>query len=209
LPLSPDGKKAAGHFSRYFQSENRFRDTAVSPDGRTIYIATDPGGVAGAKDAGVTSKMEDPGAVLAFTYVGEGIPGKPQPPAVSKVARPEETANPAPIINGVPPQFTAAQADRGKTAYTATCAVCHGTTMTNGVYGTPLAGEYFKAKWSHRSVRAFYDRARTTMPPTQPGSLPAETYGDIVAYVLQVNGFKAGDAPLNAIGEDLDKMEIK
>ena len=74
LPLSADGKAAAGHFSRYFQSENRFRDTAVSPDGRTIYIATDPGGVAGATDAGTTSKMENPGAILAFTYAGEGRP---------------------------------------------------------------------------------------------------------------------------------------
>src|SRR4030095_10888998 len=75
LPLSPDGKRAAGHFSRYFQSENRYRDTAVSPDGRTIYIATDPSGVAAAKDAGVASKMENPGAVLAFTYSREGMGG--------------------------------------------------------------------------------------------------------------------------------------
>jgi PQQ-dependent dehydrogenase (s-GDH family) len=208
LPLSPDGKTAAGRFSRYFQSENRFRDTAVSPDGRTIYIATDPGGVAGAKDAGTTSKMENPGAVLAFTYAGEGMRGPAEQP-VSEVRRPEEVANPAPIVDGVPPQFTAAQAASGKTAYDATCAVCHGSTMTNGAYGTPLAGEYFKTKWFHRSVRAFYDRARTTMPPSQPGSLPAGTYADIVAYILQVNGFKAGNAPLKATGEGLDKMVLE
>ncbi len=50
LPLTADGKAAAGHFSRYFQSENRYRDTAVSPDGRTIYIATDSDGLAEALD---------------------------------------------------------------------------------------------------------------------------------------------------------------
>jgi alcohol dehydrogenase (cytochrome c) len=81
--------------------------------------------------------------------------------------------------------------------------------MTNGAYGTPLAGEYFKTKWSRRSVRAFYDRARTTMPPSQPGSLPADTYANIVAYILQVNGFKTGKAPLKAIGESLDKMVLE
>jgi len=210
LPLSSDGKTTTGHFSRYFQSENRFRDTAVSPDRKTIYIATDPGGVTGATDAGTTSKMENPGSILAFTYVGEGTTGAAeQPPLVTEVRKPEEVANPAPIADGVAPQFTVAQADRGKTAYNATCAVCHGSTMTNGSYGTPLAGEYFRTKWAHRSVRALYDRARTTMPPSRPGFLPAGTYSDIVAYILQVNGFKAGDTPLKATGEGLDKMELK
>lgn len=205
LPLTADGKKAAGHFSRYFQSGNRFRDTAVSPDKRTIYIATDPGGVANAADAaGTTVKMEDPGAILAFTYVGEGGPAAA--PATSVTTRNETNA--APIINGVPPTFTTAQAARGKKAYVATCAVCHGTTMTNGSYGTPLAGQYFKNKWSHRSVHAFLDRART-MPPSAPGSLKADAYADIVAYILEVNGFKAGGAPLRAGDAALDKMELK
>lgn len=210
LPLSSDGKTAAGRFTRYFQSENRFRDTAVSPDGRTIYIATDPGGLAAAADAGTTTKMENPGAILAFTYAGEGMPGAVEPSRpVSEARRPSEEANSAPIVNGVPPQFTAAQATTGKTAYTATCAVCHGSTMTNGAYGTPLAGEYFKTKWSQRSVRAFYDRARTTMPPAHPGSLPADTYANIVAYILEVNGFKAGNSPLTADDKTLDRMVLK
>jgi mono/diheme cytochrome c family protein len=209
LPLSPDGKMAAGHFSRYFQSENRFRDTAVSPDGRTIFIATDPGGVAGAKDAGTISTMENPGAILALTYIGEGLPGAAeQPRRVSEVKRSDE-ANPAPIVGGVPPRFTEAQAAKGKTAYNATCAVCHGSTMRNGAYATPLAGEYFKTKWSHGSVRALFDRARTTMPPSQPGSLPADTYANIIAYILQANGFKAGSVPMNASGEGLEKMVIE
>lgn len=71
LPLSSDGKAAAGQFSRYFQSENRFRDSAVSPDGRTIYIATDS-----------DPNMENPGAILAFTYTGEGSTGAEHPSAV-------------------------------------------------------------------------------------------------------------------------------
>ena len=81
--------------------------------------------------------------------------------------------------------------------------------MTNGAYGVPLAGEYFKTKWFHRGVRALYDRARTTMPPSRPGLLPAGTYADIVAYILQVNGFKAGNTPLKATTGDLDRMVLQ
>lgn len=209
LPLSANGKTAAGHFSRYFQSENRFRDTAVSPDGKTIYIATDPDGVAQAANSGTTTKMENAGAILAFTYIGEGTGTKEPPPLISDTKTLNEEANPAPIVDGVPPQFTAAQAARGKTAYNKACAVCHGSTMTNGAHGTPLAGEYFKTKWSHRSVRAFYDRAQKTMPPGTPGSLPSDTYADIVAYILEVNGFKAGGISLRAGDEKIDKMVLK
>jgi PQQ-dependent dehydrogenase (s-GDH family) len=209
LPLSADGKTAAGHFSRYFQSENRFRDTAVSPDGQTIYIATDPGGLAGAADAGTTTKMENPGAILAFTYTGEGAPGGQPPQSTSNTKRPYEETNSAPIVDGISPQFTAAQAARGKTAYNGTCAVCHGTTMTNGAYGTPLAGEYFKTKWSNRSVRSLYNRAQKTMPPGAPGSLASDTYADIISYLLEVNGFQAGNASLRAGDEKIDKMVLK
>ena len=35
------------------------------------------------------------------------------------------------------------------------------------------------------------------------------TYTNIVAYVLEVNGFKAGNAKLPAGGDALDKMTIK
>jgi mono/diheme cytochrome c family protein len=110
---------------------------------------------------------------------------------------------------GSAPQFTAAQAATGKTAYNASCAVCHGSTMTNGTFGTPLAGEYFRTQWLGKTVRAFFDRAQKTMPPAAPGSLAAETYASIVAYILEVNGFKAGDSPLPAGGDALNGMAIK
>lgn len=80
--------------------------------------------------------------------------------------------------------------------------------MTNGTYGTPLAGEYFKGKWYGKTVRAFYDKAKT-MPPPAPGSLPDDTYADILAYVLDFNGFKSGDAALPVGNEALDEMTIQ
>jgi mono/diheme cytochrome c family protein len=199
LPLTADGKAAGGHFWRYFQSENRYRDTAVSPDGKTIYIATDPGGLAESLAGGATSTMQNPGAILAFTYVGEGGAAPAEQP--QNVSTAGSAARPAPAAAaGAPPQFTVAQADAGKTLYNANCAVCHGNTMTNGTFGPPLAGQYFQTNWYDRTVGAFYDRART-MPPAAPGSLANAAYLNIVAYILQVNGFPASGAPTKPIEE--------
>jgi PQQ-dependent dehydrogenase (s-GDH family) len=210
VPLKSNGQATAGHISRYFQSENRYRDTAVSPDRKTIYIATDSGGLAQAFAGGVTSRMQDPGAILAFTYVGEGTGAEAeQPRPVSEAKQPTDEPRTGVIAGGIPPQFTAEQAAAGKTAYNSNCAVCHGSTMTNGTFGTPLAGEYFKNVWFGRTVGAFYDRAEKTMPPAAPASLPKDTYANIVAYILELNGFKAGNSPLPAGGQGLDRMAIK
>ncbi len=210
IPLKPDGQSAAGYISRYFQSENRYRDTAVHPDGKTIYIATDFGGLAESRSGGVTRRMQDPGSILAFTYIGEGT-GAPieEAPSVSQATRPAQEDRPTTVNGGIAPQFTAAQAAAGKTAYNAGCAVCHGNTMSNGTMGTPLAGEYFQNTWSGKSVAAFFTRAQKTMPPAAPGSLSAESYANILAYIFDVNGFKAGEAKLPAGGEALGKMTIK
>jgi PQQ-dependent dehydrogenase (s-GDH family) len=53
-----------------WRSVNRFRDTAIAPDGRTIYVATDSSGLA-AEEAGTpTAQLENPGSILAFRYTG-------------------------------------------------------------------------------------------------------------------------------------------
>ena len=95
---------------------------------------------------------------------------------------------------GAAPQYTAAQAAAGKTAFDADCAVCHGNTLTNGTMAPPLAGEAFSTLWAGRSVRARYDSAKT-MPPANPGSLPDATYANIVAYILQMNDYAVGETP--------------
>ncbi|HUP40569.1 MAG TPA: glucose/sorbosone family PQQ-dependent dehydrogenase [Vicinamibacterales bacterium] len=192
VALSPDGQSVRGHFSRYFQSDNRYRDTAVSPDGRTIYIATDPSGLAEATAGGTTRSMTNKGSILAFTYVGEGTGAPIEPQRTTTTEAPSAPATPA--VAGAAPQYTAAQAAAGRTAFNADCAVCHGNTLTNGTMAPPLAGESFHAAWTGRSVRALFDAAKM-MPPANPGSLPDETYRNILAYILQVNGYAAGETP--------------
>ena len=191
IALSADGQRVSGPFSRYFQTDNRYRDTAVSPDGRTIFIATDPGGLAEAMAGGTTRAMTNRGSILAFTYTGEGT-GAPAAPQRTTTAAPAQSAPVA--AAGPAPQFTAAQAAAGKTAFDADCAVCHGNTLRNGTMAPPLAGEAFHAMWGGRSVRALFDAAKA-MPPANPGSLSDQTYANLLAYILPMNDYVPGDTP--------------
>ncbi len=70
--LDPTDSVTIGDAEPMFRSLNRYREVVVAPDGRTIYVATDTEGYGHAtNDAGAaTVKLENPGAILAFTYTG-------------------------------------------------------------------------------------------------------------------------------------------
>jgi mono/diheme cytochrome c family protein len=193
--------------SRYFQSENRYRDTAIHPDGKTIYVATDDRGMAENVSGGFTTKMADRGSILAFTFEGEGD-GKAMEPVTVSEAPKQEPVTKRREGPSAPPRFTAKQVADGKKSYESYCAVCHGSTLTNGTFGTPLAGPYFKDKWVGQSVHAFYEKS-LTMPPGKEKSLPGKAYVDAVAYILEFNGAKPGPEALPAGGETLKGMWIE
>jgi PQQ-dependent dehydrogenase (s-GDH family) len=67
LPLSADGRTAAGPPLELFQSANRYRDIAIAPDGRRIYIVTDPTGTVRVGGASPAPALANPGALLEFT----------------------------------------------------------------------------------------------------------------------------------------------
>ncbi|MFC4640334.1 c-type cytochrome [Deinococcus hohokamensis] len=94
-----------------------------------------------------------------------------------------------------PPAFTKAQADAGAKVYKAQCAACHGAKLNNG--GAPkLAGAEFLKKWGSNSLDDFHFIMSSTMPMTKPGALKEAEYLNILAHVLQVNGFKPGTTAL-------------
>jgi PQQ-dependent dehydrogenase (s-GDH family) len=205
VPLSDDGKSVNGPIERYFQSENRFRDTAISPDFKTIYVATDNGGLAEKTGGGVVQTMQNPGSILVFTYTGEGTADTTTTTTSSEPPKQDTVADTG---GGAMPVFTVEQDARGKTAYTSSCATCHGADLISAHYGPPLAGPFFAGKWGGRSVADLFEYAKTKMPPSRPASLPDQTYADIVAHILATNGVAAGDKELPADPAALGGMTI-
>ena len=207
VPLSEDGRSVAGPIERYFQSENRFRDLAVGPDGRTLYVATDNSGLAEQIGGGTTTRLQDPGSILVFTYTGKAAAQAESADAGTEETAPEDSTAMASGAT-LPVTFTANQVESGRAAYNTNCVSCHGQNLINATYGTPLAGPYFDDKWRGQTVGDFYAYSHDRMPPSRPGTLPDETYADIVAYVLSVNDFAAGQTPLPTDQATLQQMVI-
>jgi len=67
LPLAADGRSVVEPPIEVFATANRYRDIAISPDGRTIYLATDIEG-ASIDATGTRRELANPGSILAFTY---------------------------------------------------------------------------------------------------------------------------------------------
>jgi quinoprotein glucose dehydrogenase len=89
--------------------------------------------------------------------------------------------------------YSADQAKRGRAVYVDKCATCH----DGGTMGPELWGDAFLAQRTNKNVRAFYDRIQDTMPEDNPGSLSETELVDIIAFVIQQNGFPAGEKPIH------------
>lgn len=90
--------------------------------------------------------------------------------------------------------YTAAQADRGMSAYEYSCSRCHGENLTAS--GNVLRGTKFLEHWREDTLKNFFTILKTTMPRGAPRSLGDGEYVDIIAYVLRVNDFPAGSEEL-------------
>ena len=91
--------------------------------------------------------------------------------------------------------YTAAQAQRGAALYAQKCETCHGAKLTAGE-APPLAGADFMANWRDYSVGDLFEKLRNTMPANDPRSLGAREYAELVALILEANGFRAGASEL-------------
>ena len=116
-------------------------------------------------------------------------------PANAQLTKPEEEPADKPeektVWSGV---FTVEQAARGKETAEATCAACHASDML-GDTAPALTGDAFIGHWYGAKLTELVDKVET-MPADAPGSLKNEEYADVVAYMLQLNGFPAGQEAL-------------
>ena len=105
--------------------------------------------------------------------------------------------------------FSADQAKRGQARYRELCASCHGDTLEGGESAPPLAGGEFLSNWNTLSVGDLFDRTRSTMPQSKPGSLSREASAEILAYLLSANQFPAGKEALPQSSEVLKEIRIE
>jgi alcohol dehydrogenase (cytochrome c) len=93
--------------------------------------------------------------------------------------------------------FTAEQATAGRATFEQICANCHGANLRQ-LPNALLGGTEFVGRWGNRATSDLILQARSTMPPDNPGGLPADTYTNIVAYLLQANGGTASESAIDA-----------
>jgi len=90
--------------------------------------------------------------------------------------------------------YSAEQALAGKAVYLRSCAACHGVDFQPAPGSPTLKGGAFMANWRGRSVAELFTYTRDNMPVGMGGSLPNSDYLALTAYMLEINGFPAGDA---------------
>ena len=124
-------------------------------------------------------------------------------PAVESAARPAEGAphgagqSGGSVLDGV---FTESQASRGEATFRRVCSACHDT--------NEFSGGRFRLTWVGQSAADLFDTIATLMPEGDPGSLTPAQYAGVVAYLLQLNGYPAGEEALPTSLSALRALEI-
>jgi alcohol dehydrogenase (cytochrome c) len=96
--------------------------------------------------------------------------------------------------------FTEAQAAAGRASYLANCAGCHLADLRGANEARPLVGPDFMRTWGGRTAQELVAFLSVTMPPppASPGSLGAQSYVNLAAFLLHANGATPGANELTA-----------
>lgn len=100
------------------------------------------------------------------------------------------TGSSAPAAAAAPSgYFTAGQAARGERRFNQLCADCHRT--------VEITRSWFSGN-VHHTAGDLMTVMSMTMPESSPGSLSPDQYADILAFLLRLNNYPAGEAELPA-----------
>ena len=80
------------------------------------------------------------------------------------------------------------QSARGDKVFSQVCINCHTR--------RDMSGPDFRLKWNGQTAYDLFNLVRTTMPDSAPGSLSHDSYVDVTAYMMKLNGVRAGVTPL-------------
>jgi S-disulfanyl-L-cysteine oxidoreductase SoxD len=104
--------------------------------------------------------------------------------------------------------YTAEQAARGEKLYADNCASCHGESLGGVEMAPALTGDMFNSSWEGVALNDLFERMRISMPQNKPGSLSRAQNADILAHMLKVGNFPAGDVPLDGQASALAQIKF-
>lgn len=106
--------------------------------------------------------------------------------------------------------YTKEQAQAGQQIFDSTCALCHGEHL-EGKAGPALSGQQFLSVSQFQKVTAYYflHFMSKHMPLNAPGSLTKTQYLDLLAYLLEVNGYASGSHELTTDSAELKDIKIE
>jgi cytochrome c5 len=103
--------------------------------------------------------------------------------------------------------YTTAQAERGKATFNNACLRCHAADLS-GVTAPALKGDRFQMTWGGDTVEGLFGKIRDTMPPNFGTVVGDQAKLDVVAFILQTNGYPAGSTELVLDSPDLAASQI-
>ena len=124
-------------------------------------------------------------ALAGCASTPEGAPPSAATPTAEAPVVDAAPAAEAPVGNAF---YTTRQATRGDGLFRDNCVSCHAS--------SEFRGSSFERRWRNRAVGDIYEFVLYSMPDDNPGGLPEQTYADIIAYMLQLNDFPAGESEL-------------
>ncbi|MEO7358845.1 MAG: cytochrome c [Gemmatimonadaceae bacterium] len=96
--------------------------------------------------------------------------------------------------------YSSAQAAEGRDIYDGRCKSCH-TAISH-------TGPPFRANWDKRPLSDLWDYILEKMPKDAPGTLDADEYAKVLAYILRMNGMPAGQDALSSDKKSLKGIRI-
>ena len=95
--------------------------------------------------------------------------------------------------------YTKEQAKAGAKLYKEHCLICHDKKYFRPVLKT----------WEGRTLALLFETMSTTMPETNPAGLPRKSYVDMLAYILSLSKYSAGDSKLDYRNKALENITIE
>src|SRR5690606_8587792 len=103
--------------------------------------------------------------------------------ALGSAAIADAGAAPTSLTDGA---YVATQAESGAVIFEERCSSCHNADFYKNVFRT----------WRGQPLLYLFEQVMSSMPADNPGSLMDNEYEDVMAYILQITGFPAGDTRL-------------